>query len=159
MTGEFAGQDLELRRQPELHSCQPAAVVLPTCLPARPPQSPLPGLVVGEAPLLLKVSEEPCLLLADGFLSRRECAALRTLGQPLLKRSKVSAGELLLSRAPMSLRKAPTDAPCRLARAAGKAATATMRCMSWQLFSPIMRCLALPLQGTRHHYAPPGVAS
>lgn len=32
------------------------------------------------------------LLLVDGFLSLEECDAVRTLGAPHLKRSKVSAG-------------------------------------------------------------------
>lgn len=32
------------------------------------------------------------LLLVDGFLSLEECAAVRALGAPHLKRSKVSAG-------------------------------------------------------------------
>jgi len=57
-------------------------------------QSPLPGLVVHEQPLVLKVSEDPVLLLVDGFLSPQECADVRDLGGPLLKRSKVSAGGL-----------------------------------------------------------------
>ncbi|EFN57062.1 hypothetical protein CHLNCDRAFT_143806 [Chlorella variabilis] len=56
-------------------------------------QAPLPGLVVHEAPLLLKVSEEPCLLLADAFLSPEECGEVRALGAPHMKRSKVSAGD------------------------------------------------------------------
>lgn len=40
----------------------------------------------------LQVSEDPVLLLVDGFLSPVECAAIRELGGPHLKRSKVSAG-------------------------------------------------------------------
>ncbi|PSC73342.1 prolyl-4 hydroxylase alpha subunit [Micractinium conductrix] len=57
-------------------------------------QSPIPGLVVAEEPhLVLKVSEDPCLLLADRFLSPQECEAVRALGGPYLKRSKVSAGD------------------------------------------------------------------
>lgn len=40
-----------------------------------------------------QVSEDPVLLLADGFLTPRECAAVRELGGPQLKRSKVSAGK------------------------------------------------------------------
>ena len=55
-------------------------------------QAPQPGLVVLESPLILKVSEDPCLLLVDGFLSPQECADVRQLGGPHLKRSKVSAG-------------------------------------------------------------------
>ena len=39
-----------------------------------------------------QVSEDPCLLLADRFLSPQECEAVRALGGPYLKRSKVSAG-------------------------------------------------------------------
>jgi hypothetical protein len=49
----------------------------------------LPGLVVQESPLVLKVSEDPCLLLVDGFLSPQECADVRQLGGQYLKRSKV----------------------------------------------------------------------
>lgn len=40
----------------------------------------------------VQVSEDPVLLLADGFLTPRECSAVRELGAPQLKRSKVSAG-------------------------------------------------------------------
>lgn len=39
------------------------------------------------------MSEDPCLLVIDGFLSPRECAAVRQLGGPHLKRSKVSTGD------------------------------------------------------------------
>ncbi|KAI3434742.1 hypothetical protein D9Q98_002802 [Chlorella vulgaris] len=56
-------------------------------------EAPLPGLVVHEAPLVLKVSEQPCLLLVDDFLSPSECQAVRCLGGPHLKRSMVSAGD------------------------------------------------------------------
>lgn len=41
---------------------------------------------------MLKVSEQPCLLLVDDFLSPSECQAVRCLGGPHLKRSMVSAG-------------------------------------------------------------------
>ncbi|PRW61504.1 Serine threonine- kinase CTR1 [Chlorella sorokiniana] len=56
-------------------------------------QATLPALVVHESPLVLKVSEDPVLLLVDGFLSPQECSAVRELGSPHLKRSKVSAGD------------------------------------------------------------------
>lgn len=44
----------------------------------------------------LQVSEDPVLLVVDGFLSSEECAAVRALGGPHLKRSKVSAGGSLV---------------------------------------------------------------
>ena len=47
-----------------------------------------------ESPLVLKVSEDPCLLLVDAFLSPQECADVRQLGGRYLKRSKVSAGAM-----------------------------------------------------------------
>ena len=97
-----------------LHRMSPAAapqctdVQQPAPLPERSPsspvtpasphghaaclQAPLPGLVVAESPLVLKVSEDPCLLLVDCFLSPQECADVRQLGGQYLKRSKVSAG-------------------------------------------------------------------
>ncbi|KAI7838354.1 hypothetical protein COHA_007922 [Chlorella ohadii] len=77
--GELAGLEVEVQLQFEglaLHL-----------------QAPLPALVVHESPMVLKVSEDPVLLLVDGFLSPQECEAVRALGAPHLKRSKVSAGD------------------------------------------------------------------
>ena len=37
-------------------------------------QGPLPGVVLQDSPrLLLQVSEEPCILAMDGYLSQQEC--------------------------------------------------------------------------------------
>lgn len=72
-----------------LQACSSAplceGIALPACTSYPPPLS---------TPLHRpQVSEDPCLLLADGFLTPAECGAVRALGGPHLKRSKVSAGE------------------------------------------------------------------
>jgi hypothetical protein len=81
-----------LSPHPAALPCPCPALPLPHHSPLQLLQAPLPGLVVHEAPLVLKVSEQPCLLLADDFLSPSECQAVRGLGGPHLKRSMVSAG-------------------------------------------------------------------